>query len=796
MIKNYLLITLRNFKRQPAYFLLNILGLTIGIAATLLILLYIQQELRFDRYHSKADRIYRVNSDIAEPDNAFKWAVTQIPLAPQLKADYPEVEEYVRFIPEDRIRFSLEDRFFFVEKVFVVDSTVCEVFDFEFIRGEGRTALKEPNSLVLAESEARRIFGESDPIGQQLKTQSDRAYKVTGVYKDMPKHSHLIANAMISSNSIEGIRDASAGSWGSFEIYSYVLLREGADAATFAGYLPDVITKYVAVIFDQFDIKIKYQLMPLTDIHLKSDYQAEPEAVGEMGFLYIFGIVALFMLLIACINYMNLATARGGKRSLEVGIRKVLGAERRQLVGQFLSESVIFTLIALLLSFTLVHFLVPTFNSIFEVSLSRTLLWSPSILLAGFTIILLTGILGGSYPAFYLSSFRPVTVLKGKLAKGSGNPRLRQGLVVLQFVITLFMLASTGIIFDQMQYLRTKELGFDKDQVLLFDLEGRAARNKYPVIRTALLRNADITAVGTATSSPGDYFSKQLMNVETANGSMDERGVDNYGVDFDFFNTMGMTITQGRNISADYSSDSSQAVLVNEAMVDRMGWSDPIGRKIEPDPGDSSRVAYVVGVIKNFHQRSLYEPIEPLLFRPRFNNSRVHVRIKNDLAGTIAFVEQEWAKIFPNRPFEYDFVDSAFMELYREDQIRSRIFTLFSLLMIIIACLGLLGLASYTAEQRTKEIGVRKVLGANSGNIIYLLTRNFVWLVALAAIPAFIATWYFMRQWLDTFTYHTRMNYWLFGLALLMTILVTLLTTGYHAIRAAYSDPVKALKYE
>ncbi len=800
MLRNYLTIALRNFRRQPGYSFLNIFGLTLGIAASLFILLYITEETRYDSQHVRADRIFRISSDITEPDDHFRWAVTQDPLAPTLKRDYPEVEEYVRFMDEGRIQFEYNDRFFYEDKIFVVDSTVCDVFTFDFLRGNAKTALSQPNSIAISESVANRIFGDSNPLEEVLKTPSGNEYKVTGVYRDMPLHSHLIADGMISANTFPGFMNPGPGSWGSFNIYSYVLLKEGADPAAFAAKLPEVIEKYVAVIFNQYDIRVKYELLPLEKIHLTSDFQGEPEPTGQVAFLYIFGAVGLFLLLIAIINYMNLSTARATRRAMEVGVRKVLGSERKQLIGQFLSESVLFTVIALVLSFLLVLLLLPVFNATFEVSLSSDLLWSKPVLLGALCIVLLTGFLGGSYPAFYLSSFEPMKVLKGSLATGTGNPALRKVLVSIQFAITLFMLIGTGIIYDQMNYLRNKDLGFDKEHVMTFQLQGQEARARYSVLRDRLLQNPKISAVGTSTTTPGRGYSKNLINAETNSGGMEQYGVDLYGVDYEFFPTLGVKFVAGRNFSTEFGTDSTKAVLINEAMAERFGWKEPIGKKFQLGTRDTLPYREVVGVVKNFHQRSLYEPITPLLFYPVGRNGNVHVRLQpqnqQELAQIIAGVEKEWQAVFPNAPFEFDFVDASFMELYRSDQVRARIFTLFSVLMIFIACLGLLGLASFTAEQRTKEIGIRKVMGAQTFDIVYLLTSNFVWLVALAALPAFIAAWYFMTKWLDTFAYHANMNYLLFGLAFIMVVGITIFTTGYHALRAAKSNPVESLKWE
>ena len=800
MLKNYWQLALRGFRRQPGYALLNILGLTIGVAATLFILLYISTELRYDRFHQKSDRIYRISSDITEPDDAFRWAVSQTPLGMQVKTDFPEVEQFVRFIPNGRTQLQHGEKLFFEEDVYLVDSTLTEVFDLDFMLGDPATSLRDPNSIILSSSVANRIFGTEDPINEILKTPSEREYKVTGVYKDFPSYSHLIPAALISSNSINGLMNPDPGSWGGFGIYTYVLLREGTDPGAFQDKLGDIVKNHVAVIFDQFDIKVKYELINLADIHLKSDFEGEPEPVGNMGFIYIFGAVAIFMLLIACINYMNLATARSTKRAMEVGIRKVLGSERRQLVGQFLSESIIFSLFALVLSFGLVFLLLPVFNRAFDLDLSRALLLSPMVLGGGLIILLLTGILGGSYPAFYLSGFRPISVLKGQLSKGTGNPQLRKVLVTVQFAITLFMIIGTGIIYDQMSYLRNKELGFDKEHLMTFSLQGRETREKYEVLRQELLQIPKITSVATASTSPGSGFGKQVMSVENSEGIVDAYGVDNYAVDFDFFPTMNIEFVAGRNFSREFGTDSTQAAIVNESMVKRMGWKDAIGKRIQFQGVDTLPFARVIGVVKDFHQQSLYEPISPLVFIPQPQNGQVHVKLDpqsaSDLSAMIGQVEQVWNRIFPGTPFEYDFVDAAFMELYHADQVRARIFTLFSVLMILIACLGLLGLASFTAEQRTKEIGVRKILGAGTSNIVLLLTRNFVFLVALASIPAFIGAGYFMNKWLDTFSYHANLNYWLFVLSLVIVVIITLLTTSYHAFKAAVRNPIEALRQE
>lgn len=799
MIKNFFKISLRNITRQPGYAVLNILGLTLGIACTLFILLYVTEETRFDKHHAKGDRIYRIGSDITEPDDNFRWSSTQLPLAPQLKKDFPEVEEYVRFVNNTDVRLEKGDEFFIVEKGYIVDSTVFDVFTFEMIYGEPG-GLDEPNTMMLCESSAKIIFGDEDPVGKGLISPSGNEYKVTGVYKDWPSHSHIIPEVMFSSTTQQDWRNPGPGSWGGFWLYSYVLLQENTDANAFEEKLQTIIDQHVAPIFDQFEVKVKYEALNVQDIHLYSTFQGEPEPVGNIAFLYIFGAIGLFMMLIACINYMNLSTSQATKRAMEVGVRKVLGSERWQLVLQFLTESILFTLVAITLSYILVLLLLPVFNASFGVTLSRDLLWTPQVILGALGIILVTGILGGSYPALYLSGFRPVKVLKGSLSKGAGNPKLRISLVTLQFAITIFMIIGTGIIYDQMSYLRDKHLGFDKDQIMHFEIPGEEDQEKFPVLRDKLVRDTRVESVSSASSTPGGGYGKNLMSVEDSQGVMDEYGIDMYAVDFDYFPSLGIEFVKGRNFDLSFSTDSTQAVIVNEAMVERMGWKEPIGKKFSRTDPENPMTRRVIGVVRDFHQQSLYEQISAIAFFPNEINSQIHLRFKIDKASelgeVISFAQSQWNEVYPNKPFEYDFLDESFMELYEEDQIRARIFTLFSIMMIVIACLGLFGLASFTVEQRTKEIGLRRVLGARATDIVYLLTRNFVFMVMVATIPAFIAAKYFMAQWLDTFSYHTSMNYILYGLAFIMVVGIALATTGYHALRATQNDPVKALRTE
>ncbi len=792
MIKNYFMVAFRHLTRQPGYAALNILGLTIGIVSCFMIVLYLFQELSYDDYHEKADRIYRVSSRISEPDDAFNWSSSQMPLARTAKTTFAEVEQFVRYSGQGRTRFRQNDISYYIEDLYLVDSTVFEVFTYDFVMGDPKTALNEPNSIVLSQSEADKIFKGANPMGELLETDNN-SYKVTGVYKDQPMNSHLRAGAMASFSTVQFY---TSDNWGGFGVYTYLLLNEGVDEKFVEEKLnTEIMDNYVAVIFDQFDIEIVYDLINIRDIHLLSDFEGEPMPLGNMEYIYIFAAVAIFLILIASINYMNLATARSMRRALEVGIRKVMGAQRSLLIRQFIAESLLITIIAMILSGLILLVLVPLLNNLLGTSFQFQALFTPIVGLIALGVVLVTGIVSGSYPAFYLSAFTPIQAIRGGgSAKRSGNKWLRRILVGIQFMISIFMLISTVVIYDQMQYVRSKDLGFDKEQVVSFSMSNRT-RSRWPVLRNLLNQNANITYAGTSTSIPGDGFGKLLMSVENNEGVMDQYGVNLFQVDFDYFKTLDIEFVDGRDFSLDFSTDTVSAVVVNEAMVNRFNWEEPIGKRFQFDQ-DSTVFHKVIGVARDFHQQSLYNPIEPLLFIPRFNNGQVLMKIQGDIQGALRHAENSWQEVFPNVPFEYEFLDQNFAEDYENDQLRGTLFLGFSVMMIVIAALGLLGLASFTAEQRTKEISIRKVLGATVSGLISLLVTEFIWLVLLGALPAFICAYLFANDWLENFEYHTTVNYFLFVLVTLLILLITMLTTGIHAYKAAVTNPSDNLKYE
>jgi putative ABC transport system permease protein len=795
MIKNLLLVAFRNFKRDKWYSLLNILGLTIGITFSLFLIFYIKDELSYDRYNKNADRIYRVNSYIKEVEkDTMKWAVTPFPLGPALSKDYPEVEEAVRFVGNDRTMYKNGDLHLYEDKVFFCDSNLFRVFTYEFIEGNPKTALLEPNSMVLTQTIAESFFGKINGyVGKTLQNDKGDIYKITAVIKDVPKNSHFRFNVLISASSLP--KDF-ANNWGGFGFFTYVLLRPNSNGAVFEKKLLPIYDKYMAPIFSQFNVKIRLGVQAITAIHLRSDMSGEPEELGSMSYIYIFAAVALFMLLIACINYMNLTTARSARRAKEIGIRKVTGSNQWQLIAQFLIESVLTSFLALLLSILFILLFLPTFNGLAGKSISFKSLWQPDTFLILAGIVLLVGLIGGSYPAFYLSKFNPVSVLKGSLSKGSSNVVLRRVLVVVQFSIAMIMLICTWVVYGQLSYLRNKDLGFNKDQVLAVTANANHdIGSKIIAFRNEMRKIPEVLFVSTSQNKPGSSGTNfNLFSVESKNGFVD-KGVDNYAVDEGFFKALGMQIIKGRSFSG--LSDTLRSIIVNENMVKYFGWDNAIGKKVK-FPGDTSKFYLeVIGVVKDFNQKSLYNPIAPMIlfYKPNSNNILVKLDAKK-IPETVSGIEKAWKQIFPELPFQYTFLDQDFDSQYAADQKRGKIFTAFSILTILITCLGLLGLIAFTTQQRQKEISIRKIMGAGIGQIVPLITSSFMWLVGISCLVSFPVAYLFMDKWLKIFPYNTGLGIAPFLLSALTVLLITLLTVIFHTLRAALANPVKSLRAE
>jgi putative ABC transport system permease protein len=795
MLRNLLKISIRNINKEKGYSLINILGLIMGITSCLFLVFYIVDELSYDNFHAKGEDVYRVVTHITEVDNEFTWPVAQTPFAPAVKRDYPEVVETTRISNAGRMMFEKGSENLYEEDFVYADSAMFELFSFEFITGDPETCLYDPNSIVLTEDIAIKYFGTTDVLNEAM-VGEDRSYKVTGVIKNLPSNTHINSiEAFVSWNTLQDFR--LEGNWGNFGVLTYIYAPKLQDPAVFEDKLHEVYDNYCAEIFEQFGIDFKYELQPVKDIHLYSKIGSEAETGGDIAYVYIFSAVAFFILLIASINYMNLSTARSMNRAREVGIRKVMGSHKKLIILQFLTESFIYTLISLVISIILIIALMPFYNELLDKEISIDILIHPAIIFSVLGIAVFVAIVSGSYPSFFLSSFKPVEVLKINSNSSGGSSIIRKILVILQFGISVTMIISTWIVYDQLNYLREKDLGFNKDHIIRIGLFTQDMRERYEVLRNEFNKSNLVIEVGSATTSPGFGIGKNLINVENDMGEMVERGIDLYGVDYDYLPALGFEIVEGRNFSREVTSDTSRAVIVTQSMAKRMNWDRSIGKKFQFGTGEDDPILEVVGVVKDYHHRSLYDVIEPILFYLRTENHIVHIKLKGDhLSEALSEVEKAWKNVFPNRPLDYDFLDEEFQEQYRNDERRGEIFSIFSILTIVIACLGLLGLASFNTEQRTKEIGIRKVVGANVGSIVMMISKDFLLLILISIFFAIPVAYYFMIQWLQNFAYRTEISYITFISAAVLAILITLATISFHTIKAAVANPVEALREE
>jgi putative ABC transport system permease protein len=789
MLKNIIKTAIRHIVKHAGYSILNILGLSLGITSALFLVIYVSDEVSYDRYHVNADRIYRVSSKITEPDDQFTWIVAQLPFAPQVLQDYPEVEAAVRFIDMPRALYKYEDKEFNEANFYFVDSTLFDIFTYKVIKGDVRKALTEPNKIILTEKTAARYFGDADPIGKTLST-DNRSFEVTAIIGDVPSNSHFRFDALASRNNLP----EQIGSWGNFGVFTYLLLPEGIDVKAFEAKMQGMYAAYMEPIFGAMNIKIEYILEPITRIHLYSSNPSEPEPTGSITYVYIFAIVALFLILIAAMNYMNLATARSSRRAREVGLRKVVGSRRSLLVLQFLSESTALTVISLVISLILLAALLPRFNLLAGKSFDLHVITSPVVLFSLLGIILIAGLFGGSYPALFLSKYSPVTVLKGEITQGSAGSLFRKILVVIQFTVSVIMIVCTLVVFHQLNFLKNADQGFVQENVLSLELN-RSMTSKYPVLKQALLENPNIKFVGSTNTPVGEGSGKLLFDVETDQG-MSQRGINFAVVDHDFVEALGIKIVYGREFQEDMPSDTLSGVVVNETFVKRMGWSDPIGKKIEAGDENTLR-ARVIGVMKDYHQTGMYNEIESLLLAYRTINNFVYVKLSgNDTEQTLSYIESTWKEVFPDQPYSYSFLSERFNRQFETDEKRGLIFTMFTVLAIIIACLGLFGLASYTVEQKTKEIGIRKVFGASERVILLLVVKEFLILACISIVIAVPVAYFFMSNWLENYVYRTKLGVPLFLLAGLLTLLITFVTISYKAWQAAVTNPASSIRTE
>ena len=797
MFKNYLKTAWRNLLKHKVFSFINIMGLTVGMAACFLIFLYVSFELSYDSFHSKADRIYRVVADIKTPTevihaNKPAWAVTS-----NAKDEFPEIESFVR-IANDNILVRKGDIKFNEENAAWVDSSFFHVFDFKLLKGNPQSCLKNRFNVVFSETAAKKYFGNQNPIGQTLlitsgalDTRDAQPAIVTGIMKDMPENSQIKADMLLSISTINQ-KSQGDSAWGSYWPRAFLLLKPGAHATALQAKFPAFLEKRNGTEMKQSQMYPTLFLEPLRDVYLRST--RDGSNTGNISNVYIFSIIAVFILLIACINFINLTTARSSERAKEVGIKKVVGAEKTQLMRQFIGESLMVSSIAFLLTVGLSALMLPFFNQLAEKIVSPGIFTNPYYLLVLFLGAVGIGLLAGVYPALVLSSFKPVVVLKGRFATGTRGVLLRKGLVIAQFTISIALIIGTIVVYNQMNYMRSQDLGFSKDQMMIIDTNGDPAKDAFQHALSAL---PGVKSTAMSSSVPGGGNMGAYSEIENVKGDLQVANLDLYYVDFDYLNQYNIKMVAGRGFSRQFATDTTQAMVLNEAAVKMFGYTSPqqaIGKRFK----QWGREGKIIGVMKDFHFRSLQEVIKPLSMRVEPNgNSLVSVKVSTaHLPATIAAIESKWKTLIPNRPFSYYFLDEFFDRQYRSEERFGRLFLNFAVLAIFISCLGLLGVASYSTMQRTKEIGVRKVMGASISNIIGLLSKDFLILVSISFFIAAPVAWLFMHQWLEDFAYRTNLSWWIFLAAGITALLIALITISAQAIKAAIANPVKSLRTE
>jgi putative ABC transport system permease protein len=814
MIKNYIKIAFRNLFKDRFYSLLNILGLSIGITTSMLIMLFISDEMSYDKFHDHANDIYRIITRGKLGDQqVMNVAVTGAPVAETIKSYIPEIQSVTRLQPEELVITHNEESFK-EDKVFLADSTFFDVFSFKFLEGDRHQALTDPFSIVMTEETAIRYFGQKavergDVVGQLLKTGND-TYAVTGIMENVPHNSHFEFDMLVSMSSQP---DANNPIWINMNYYTYVKMATGTDPANLDDKLRDLVRQYVipqVIAYlrfpemeytdEQLDQNFKYQLQPVTDIHLRSNLHGELSANSDIQYVYIFSAIAIFILLIACINFMNLATARSARRAKEVGIRKTLGSTKKPLITQFMFESLLFIIISMLLALGLTEAFRIPFNTISGKSLSFNIFQEPWILGLIFGIIILVTLVAGSYPAFYLTKFKPVDVLKGTLHSGSRGSAFRSSLVVFQFIISIGLIVCTILVFKQMHYIRTKDVGFGKENVVILSNSYKLGERS-EAVKQQILNLDQVVAASFATHVPSQLY---WSSAHKAEGDLESDHIVFFSlVDYDYQEALKLDMQYGRFFSRDFPSDSS-AVIINEAAAYVFGWTEDDGKEaigkyietIRAADGGRSRFE-VIGVVRNFNFETLKNEVRPMAMYLNTRGPFLVVRAKagnpNELISSIRKI---WAEQASWAPFEYSFLDEQYNRMFDKEARLGTVFTIFTMLAILVACLGLFGLAAYTSEQRTKEIGIRKAMGASTSNVVGMLTKEFTKLVLISFLLSIPIAWYFMNQWLKAFAYKTSMGIWPFLAAGLTAVVIAWLTVSYQSFRAARANPVESLRNE
>ncbi len=818
MIRTYFKIAWNNLRKNKVFSFINIFGLAAGLACCMLITLYIRNEVSYDKYHKHAADIYQLGTNFIREGKETKMSGTPAPVAQAMQFEYPEIEQTTRLLAlfnEDKTLLQYNEKnaapqSFYETKGYIADSSFFRVFTYDFLEGNPATALNEPRTVVLSEEIARKIFGNQPALNKLLHissgTNGDYDFMVTGVFRPVSKPSHIDARFFLSfkGGEIEQLANRMATNFANNNMFfTYLQLKPGTDVAALQAKFPAFIDKYAGKDLKAQGFYKKQFLTKLTDIHLYSGMNQNVTPPGSVTYLYILTSIALFTLLIACINFMNLSTARSSKRSAEVGIRKVLGAEKSALVRQFLGESVFMSLIAFVFAFALVWFLLPAFNKLAGKELSLSFSQNTITIAAFLVLSVITGIVAGIYPAFYLSSFRPVKVLKGRFSNSLAAVSLRKGLVVFQFVISVALIISSVVIASQMRYLRSADLGFDKDQQVVIPLRSATAKQMYPSLKNELAKLPGVTNVGASLFNPGVFNPSDNLLYKEGQTMNDAKRTRMTWVDAGYLQTLNIKPVAGRLFSEAFPADTSFRMVLNETAIRDIGFpsaQDAVGKKVYFDYQGQQYGFDIVGVVKDFHFEDLHLPITPYGYQlnsnlDNFNYMLVHTR-GADMRALLSSIGAGWHRLNPNEPFEYNFLDEEFQKNYQAEDRLAGIVGYFTMIAILICCLGLFGLAAFSAEQRVKEIGVRKVLGASVSGIVGLLSKDFLKLVFVAIVIASPLAWYIMNKWLQDFAYRVDISWWVFVVAGIGAVLIAFITIGFQAIRAATVNPVKSLRTE
>ncbi|MGB6864651.1 MAG: ABC transporter permease [Candidatus Aminicenantaceae bacterium] len=802
MFRNHLLIAWRNLRRHKGFSFINIFGLAIGVACCILIFLYINDELSYDKYHKNAARIFRpiAYSTIGGETRVFARMPSAI--APGLEEAIPDIESSARLFQFGVLRFMHGDKNFEIPDLYAADPSFFTLFSYEFIAGDPQTALLDPQTFVLTEDTALQIFGSVDAVGKSISVpfqQGNQDLHVTGVVKNIPRNSHFRFNIVLSINTFrQRDNDQPAGPDFLndpiyFNPFTFILLSESADVAEVEQKIAAVVEEKWGELYRKEGITRRYPLQALTDIHLKSNFEAEIAQQGDIQYVYIFSVVAVMVLFIACFNFINLSTARSVKRAKEVGLRKMFGAQRHHLIKQFLNESSLLALLGTLVGILLISLSLPAFNQLSGKEFSLRYLVSAPSIVALLIIIILTGFIAGSFPAFVLSNFQPVTTLRGKLGQTKQSGSFRKILVVFQFSISIFMILGFIVILQQLDYIKNKDLGFDRDHLVIVRGGGRTN----DALRDNILKDPHVLSASLPLSIPGEFTGDQSYYLSGKDPASSVRA-SFFGIDYDFVKTFDMKILWGRDFSREYSTDANDAVILNETFARQLGLgSDILGKQII-DVSNSEFRPIVIGVIKDFHHQSLKLKINPMILSiepEQFAFVAARITPQN-VSATLEHIETVWKEQFPNREFNHYFVDDNYRQRYPEEDKMQDIYLIFGFLAIFVACLGLYGLASFATEQRAKEIGIRKVLGATVPNITFYLSKDFLKLVLLANIIAWPLGFYVMNNWLDNFSYRIGIKWWVFVASGLLAQFIAIMTVSQQALKSALSNPADILKYE